>query len=112
MVHVQRREDALLQDLCHRHMGELLDQQSQQNVIRVGVVYVLSWGEVGRVLKGNGEQVPGIPHLVGMRDERLNEGLITRVVKEPTGHIEHLTNRDGGSVGHLGKIPADRVIEP
>ena len=64
-MHAQRPEEVVLERLRGWQVGQLLDDQPQQDVVGVVVVPALARGKVGRVLEGDGQQLGWLPGLEG-----------------------------------------------
>jgi hypothetical protein len=71
----------------------------------------VAWGEVRLVLETDLDQFPWLPHLLGLRVERLVEVLILGIAEEAAGHVQELTDSDVISVGNLGLELTYRVVE-
>src|ERR687886_1867976 len=81
--HAERSENSVLVHLLDPLAGELLNAQSEQNVIRVRVVVALARSEVGLVLEGDREKFLRIQHLSRLGVVGLIEALVLIVAVEP-----------------------------
>src|SRR5918998_514297 len=71
----------------------------------------IAWGEVWLVLETDLDQFLWLPHLLGLRVERLVELFVFGIVEEPAGHVQELADGDVLSVWHLELVFAYRVVE-
>ena len=63
------------------------------------------------MFEGDGDQLLGTPHPVGIHQIGLDPGIVVVVGDEATGHVEHLTDGDVVSIRDRRLIGADRIIK-
>src|SRR4028119_739256 len=72
----------------------------------------VAWGEVRLIGETDLHQFLWLPHLLGLRVERVVEVLVLGVAEEAAGHVQELADGDVLPVGHLGLVLAYRIVEP
>ena len=91
----QLLDDALIDLLTHRPLGHPLNEHSQHDVVRVGVLPLSAGLEGRRLTQSSIQQVTRrniVLHILGLRSSAREVGV--GVLGQATGVLEELTHRD------------------
>ena len=113
----QLLDDALIDLLPHRPLGHPLNEHSQHDVVRVGVLPLRTRLEGRRLTQSRVQQVPRLRVVILDLEDIAATGSGVGVLGQATGVLEELTHRDPRGVNTLtldeaGQVGLDRLIKP
>ena len=109
--HAERSEQPILKDLRQRRAFDLLDDEAEQDVVRVAVEELRAGSEHGRILERDGEQFLRGPDPARVMVEAFRKLRRVGELGQAAPHLEQVADRDVVPVRNARDILRDRIVE-
>jgi hypothetical protein len=111
ILKAERVDDLFTVQITNGLVCHLLEDQTKQHVVRVGVEPPGTWFEQRGLLDAGARQLFGSPNPRRVGQPFLHPLLVLRVAGDPAGHVGHLAQRDPIPVWDTFDVAVDRVVE-